>query len=572
MSNGLNSIVINTAERAISTDINRLQSFQTKGLMEAMRYLMNVVYAGSTVPGGADDETLNNADDCGAASVGVESVTTGSPLQAEVLGGLCVIPQVGTLALGVTPGMLFCIFPDPVPSTDDSPYKYVQDPGGLPQCQGLVMTAGAVSGRIDVIECQPIANPSPEEDNRDIFNPVTGLFTASTVQKTAGDVLQYRVRQGTPGLGYPGTVQGWLPLCIALVPSSATTCDSMTFWDVRPLVSDRIFSPFNIATDLPRRKKLLYSTYNGSSGTANAMNGIVEVDFGNTRAGGRIQLGAPGVDFNDPSVDFALAQNHEQGLTLSGPTALLFYYLAFPYGLPRWSRYTDSNDPRGRVPRSPRGLPIASKSPPSHVYGVNTSPIVPSNLYGFNNVPFDVGTAVCFGATTYGGGFIFTQVTADGFTDLALPMAQVFGNNTAGSSPFFDGNFVLTENTHFPAGATRIQGTITMPVEYQTGTNTIFDIFGQLTAQVSSDPYQFSTTNLDNKVIAIGSANRVGSLVWNFEISLPNYFPNQNPDGSSPPGATYDLFFTFGSSTSFPSNFLNGGNATLVITGWQYGD
>ena len=105
-----------------------------------------------------------------------------------------------------------------------------------------------------------------------------------------------------------------------------------------------------------------------------------------------------------------------------------------------------------------------------------------------------------------------------------------------------------------------------MPVEYQTGTNTIFDIYGQLTAQVWNEPHQFSTTNLDNKVIAIGSANRVGNLVWNFEISLPNYFPNQ----SEP--MTYELFFVFMSSTSFPSNFLNNGNATLVITGWQYGD
>jgi hypothetical protein len=106
-----------------------------------------------------------------------------------------------------------------------------------------------------------------------------------------------------------------------------------------------------------------------------------------------------------------------------------------------------------------------------------------------------------------------------------------------------------------------------MPVEYTADTTpNIFDIFGQLSMQVTGDPYQFSTTNLDNKVLYIVDTSRVGNLVWNFEISLPNYFPNQNEP------MDYQLYFSFQSSTSFPSQFQNNGNATLVITGWQYGD
>ncbi len=569
MSSGLKSMVINTAERAISTDINRLQSFQTKGLMEASRYLMDVLYSNQGIVG-ADGASLNNADDVGAASMGLEQITTGTPLAGEIIGGLCVVPQVGTLGLGITPGVLFCISPDVAQTSDDSVYKYVQDPGGLPLVTGLTMTAN-VGGtpRIDVIECQPQPNPHPETDNRDVFNPTTALFTASTVQKSAGDTMLYRVRLGTGGAGFPGVVSGWLPLAVALVPASTSTNDAMTFWDVRPLVSDRIFGVSNVDRDMPYPTLLTFSALGGVADT-DMVGGIAEVQFGNARAGGRIQRGSPGVDYTQPYCDFFDPSNQEAGLSLAPvTTALIFYYLCFPFGLPRWARYTDYQDLRGRVPRNPRGIPMLSKVPPVHVYATNSAAIVFPAVFGFNGAACAIGDAVCFGAATYQGGFINQMSCARGITDIQSPMAPVFDTYVGG--PRYTGNMTLTENVHWPAGASRLRGTLTLPLQLNGGSvitsgdqaqftvspNIVIQILGVTNSQVSQyypDNKQFSI---------VPGVNQGVNAIWFWELNLPNQYP------ATPTALQYEFIYEFvlaGGAPATPS-----ANVSLTITGWEFG-
>ncbi len=41
------------------------------------------------------------------------------------------------------------------------------------------------------------------------------------------------------GAGYPAAVAGWLPLCVASIPNAAPNNDTVTFWDVRPMLQDR---------------------------------------------------------------------------------------------------------------------------------------------------------------------------------------------------------------------------------------------------------------------------------------------------------------------------------------------
>src|ERR1700729_3903361 len=214
MASGDKEMVINSLARAVSTDQTRMQKFANADRAELFRFLLDISMG---------------SDDLDANGVLTQYTTQNNPLNAEIIGnGLTVKPVVGALDLLVDPGLLYLLNPDAAP--DDSNYKYVND-AGIGTTGLLAMTANS-SGqtRIDVIECQNLVNATAETDNRDIFNPSTGAFNATTVSKAVKGYLTYRVRAGTPGSGFPGTAAGWLPLAVASVPTATTTNDTICFW------------------------------------------------------------------------------------------------------------------------------------------------------------------------------------------------------------------------------------------------------------------------------------------------------------------------------------------------------
>ena len=370
MSSGGKQVVINTLERAISTDQNRAQLFVAADRAEYLRALMNI---------------SQGADDLDAAGVESQVITVGSPLAGEIVSGLRVTPNIGTLDLSVTPGVAFVVAPDGDP--DSSVYKLVRDVGiaGLPS--SLAMTGNSSgSTRIDVIECQFVLN-TVETDNRDIWNPATNTFTAAAVTKATQGGLVYRVRQGTAGGGFPGTASAWLPLCVASVPTGTTTNDTVTFWDVRPLFEDRIIPPHNVAADYPRWGRVEYEVNTQLSAGKALLVGTVDVSGsdaltpspGKRRLGGRLRAsgisadlpgGFDGVDLND--------SNNWAGSISNGVAAV--FLLENPFGLPRWARYTNVAS-GARQPRSPRGFvvvtqvagPTAGWGTPSAAIGLPTS-------------------------------------------------------------------------------------------------------------------------------------------------------------------------------------------------------
>lgn len=519
MPSGLRSIVINTAERAISDDINRAQALSARGLLEYLRFAFDVGMG---------------TDDTQAGSFSIENVSLGAPMRGEIIGGLCPIPQNGALGLGITGGLLLAVDPDAQASPDDSVYKYVKDPGGVAGSPGwtLAMTAnGGGQPRIDVVECQPVPDPNPEEDSRDVFNPLTGLFTASTLQKTLGATLTYRVRLGTVGSGYPGVALGWMPLAVASVPAGATTCDQMTFWDVRPLVNDRIFGGTATGVDLPRRTKLDFSQF-ANVPTIFQTAGVVEVNGGQRRLGGQLRRGSPGVDLGAPYVNFMDVANQEKGLTLTGvDPALLFFYLLTPFGLPRWARYTDVGAGL-RHPRNPRGIPIVSKVHPSHVYGIALSPIALPDAYGFGTSGPYASTqeAVCFGATTFatigGTGTVLNHVTSEGWTTLTAPVPLVSGTSASTS-----GQFSISENTHFPAGSTRLRVKLEVFLNIVAGAAAIGSLTPTLATGINPNE-RFSLTSLDDRAVYVDAAVSAQTFTWVADVSLPNDYPDigvENP-------------------------------------------
>lgn len=384
MSSGKRVIVINPQERLVSADINRLQSFNARDDAELFRYMLDVT---------ADD-------DLGAAGVVTEYSTTGTPLRAEVINGLLVRPQLASFDLAVDAGVLYAIAPDG--DADSSVYKYVRD-AGLPS-GSLVITANASgSTRFDVIECQIDASPVIVTDTRDVFNTVSGTFSPTLLTKETASRMTYRVRVGTPGAGFPSTASGWLPLAVAQVPNGAGSNDDVTFWDVRPLVSDRRAQPFALTGLNDTIQSLDGEVQRVGAGDVR-LRGMIRAFYGDRRAGGIFRRGTPGTD--DDYVNIADAANIDTLTPFAEPFGNpqnYYVYLMFPFGLPRWARYTDASS-GSRVPRAPRGILVVSLTPPVHF---TNAPSASIGIPGFGNST----AGVCVMVGTTGQSDLFAPIT-----------------------------------------------------------------------------------------------------------------------------------------------------------------
>lgn len=381
MASGFKEVVFNTLEEVISPDLNRSQKFKGADVAEMMRYAIDV--SGGT-------------DDLDSGGLTTEYASLESPLRAEIMNGFLVHPTIGDTRFSVDPGVMFAIDPDSAP--DDSNYKYVRDLGvGL--TSGLTI-APNVSGlaRVDIIGAT-IAFTNPEVDNRNLFNPTTGLFTPTSVPKAAQAVLTYSVVQGTPGSGLPSVPQGFLPLCVGYVPNGSANNDAVSFYDVRPLISDRAYGVSNLDTYTSRltRSDYFVDVLN-SSGHA-WLSGLAEGVLRGRRVGGVLQSGgpfstqaAPGGLGQTYGLDLLDAHNCEAGFT-TVTSGITFLYFVFPGGLPRWARYTAAST-GVRKPAGPRGIVTQSNKTPSNpISGTPSSAIT---VQGFNAATLN---AVCFGVT-----------------------------------------------------------------------------------------------------------------------------------------------------------------------------
>jgi len=229
MSNGFKNVVINTRERAVSLDINRLQKFMGRDLTDYFRFMFDAV-------------TQHDLEGGGTSVLGA-AVT--NPLRGIILNGLTPKPEIGGVNVTIDAGIALLVDPESPLNSDDGPYKFVSS-AGVSAPGTLTLTPNASgSTRIDIIECQRVQNdPATKEvDNRDIYDVATGLFNATTVDKAYRDGLTFRIRTGTPGGGFAGvgTVSGWLPMTVCRVPNGTVSWDTVDLWDVRPLASDLEF-------------------------------------------------------------------------------------------------------------------------------------------------------------------------------------------------------------------------------------------------------------------------------------------------------------------------------------------
>ncbi len=429
MSNGGSQIRHNTRERILSDDHNREQALGGQALAEILRFMFDAQNNLDTYAGGY--EVLGTGD----------SVEAGGGLRGTVINGLRVRPEVGTTNCFIEPGVAVLIDTS-APGVDGSKAAFIIDPG-VQSTGVLTLTPGSGgSVRIDVIECQRVTAVL-EQDNRDIFNPSTGLFTPTLVSKIEAQRMAFRIRTGTAGAGFPGLAEGWMPLAVASVPAAATTWDQVTLWDVRPLASDRVNAPFNSSQDVATFHRARVSTDLATASHYKVF-GWVETIYGGYRAGGLL------TDGTNDHVDLADTAVQQSGYSF--PTDGVWnLYALFPFGLPRWVRYSAAGSGQ-RVPRGMRGIPVLSTTQAGWngnplTAGVNSPTVLGLGDSASTNAVLLVSGLVTGGVprgVQYDGAIAHPDATT--WTTLS-PSANT-GTNDLGSS-----TWTLTDNTTHPAHA-----------------------------------------------------------------------------------------------------------------------
>ena len=448
---GVIQTVINTREQLVSSDINGLQYNQSAALMQVVRRLWNDRYT-NVIPGQPVFSSTGGVSGNGIPNTAIGVGT--QPLAAEIFGGLMVQPGSGAASLLVQAGTLGCIFPTTPTNPLDSPYTLVDDPGV--QLLGVIpfVANPGVFKRGGWVECSPVLTVLTVE-NRNIFDPITGLFIPTPVVKSAAARLTYRWRQATVDTKiFPILDPYWTPLAYTCMRPGALTFDDCTFYDVRNLITDR---PYPFSRDetsygvTDTHKQVTYSVTDAGGGPRSVV-GMYDIigegfdpesatiggkSFG--RVSGKIFKSTPslgGARVNS-QVFIATASENIAPFTTSIASTFHFVVALFPLGLPRWSRYMELPINGQRYPEQQRGLMTVTSlncDADGKVLGVELPPgldIITGNTASGRMIAplyFDSSSAYAPMRGSNDGWIMFSEDTGNGDITLAT---QSPGNNGA---------------------------------------------------------------------------------------------------------------------------------------------
>lgn len=540
---GHKKLILNTREKWISSDFNRMQSFVAAHRADIIQFMLNV-------------RTGN--DEFAGTLVAAPSAAQGDPPIADIFEGLTVLPQSGKTSLHIVGGVIGMVDPDGVIDPDDSAYKLTVDPGI--QSDGVLDISSNASGsiRIDVIECAR-TTLILATDNRDIFNPATGLFTPVNVDKTEQGRLMFRIREGTPGAGFPGSAPGWVPLCVASVPNGSTNTDDVTFWDVRPLIADRMNAPHaGGSLGFPKSfDELNFGTErDATNGAETRFMGHIWGHLFGRKIGGRISKGTPGGDFL--YVDLQDSDNQEPGFVLTVAGELYYVWAVFPENLPRWVRYAEAAVGGQRIPTGFRGIIIASNTGPSQANMIPTSPLALPAITGLiatvsiqarcvavgkADIIFDPGTL-----TAPGDGWMY-------FEPNALGTGKVPDVITASVD-----DYTLIAGTDFPANARAVK----VRIEYDVltaGAGNDFGYFNSVNVLDTAGSSQISAIAQGAEIQYVTTTVAQESISQVFEV--PRLPPFGDPTGFVPSNIRVrHTHAVFGS-------FISKSGETITVIGWR---
>jgi hypothetical protein len=473
MSSGITRVIYNSLERLISEDANRAQSMLAAGQQEAWRARYGTPSVNfRTYPG-----------------LQTQATTIGVPSYGEVYSGLMVRPDADAVAsLYVTVDEGVAMITDPLgggeASSFDSSYIFCRDPGCPAGVLNFVANATPSTVRWDVIECQPI-DTLVISTSVDQYNPATGLFAPVTLDKVRTVRLTYRLRQGVAGTGFPGSAAGWLPLAVVAVRDGVTSFAQCDFYDVRPLVADRVqpqavssagnegYSPFGDGHYTCRDDKLF---------------GFAESEFGGYLAGGALRptacfltanFGSTDESTGASAPDFCVTHNANQGSGYSVTGDTISYIAAlFPKDpvtgipLPRWARYSQFADPvQGRrVPNGTRGILVVTNSKPGENGLFGSIGFPAASQLGVDGCGVLIAICTARSASPVSGNFARRRFTH------AIPMTLAAGTNSwsiAGDTGLNYGRWTLLPGVHFPPNARAIYVSMFLAVTYTIQTSSI---------------------------------------------------------------------------------------------------
>lgn len=554
MSSGRKAVRQNTRERVISTDFNRTQSMVAGWNNEAAREQMlapqdDSFYVGTTffAPG--------------PVSVAGDILVPSAPDYAGILNGLMVIVPAAATYLLISGGMLVVVDPEGAAGSSD-PTALNPDDGPGPS--RLVYSAGVtVAGslswtpnpgpgtRIDIVEVQR-TNVVAETDNRDIFDPATGLFTPAAVTKVIVGDLSYRIRLGAPGGGLPTPALGWVPLAVMATGAGAVNLDAVVVWDVRPLLSD-LASPYaQVRSIFPRTERFSFVCERHSTPGQLKLSGESVGAYLGWKIGGIFR--EPDLT-STPFVNLANAPFYQAAGFVSVAGFPYYVYALWPQGYVRWVRY--HNLPvagvGGRVPGSFRGIITVSQTPP-----INGQPIAPVAL----PPAWGLGVSTIFGAlvasgTVDGGGL------ALGFIGDGDMISHEFG-----LAPWFTVppssivgpivSYILLPGIHFPAGASRVRAASLVTCT-NTNAASLFQAFQ--TVSVTTTPAGLELAHVLSETSVQGSPGL--AMIVGKEFVIP---VGQDGISAMPPSEVQhriDLLAVNAVGPSAPTA------AGLIVTGWD---
>ena len=546
MPSGPTRIIYNTRERLISTDPNRAQSFAAMAMQEAWRSQYNDVRSNWRLYPGLSSKVQ----------------IIGAPLYGEVYAGLFVRPDVASY-LTIDAGLAMMVSTN-TPGVDDSPYLYVNDPGvSTPGVLAFTSNPTPSTVRWDVIECQPV-DTLLESSSRDIYNPATGLFAPVVVDKVRSARLTYRIRLGGAGTGFPGAAAGWLPLAVCAVRDGATGFNQCDFYDVRPLVTERVLpQPVGTAGNegLAIPGTAHYQSFTGK------FFGYAEGEFAGYLAGGVLRTSVPAAalaDFgvsntttggDNLSIDAANTAN--LGAYTLGSVDMAYVAALFPVPplgqgfIPRWARYCEAVDGSlgRRVPKGPRGiLTITTTQPgPNGLFAPMAFPT--NSQLGVSGI----GPAVAL-ATTHSGAAYGYSVQKDRLLEHSKVDGDVWG--FAATSIAADlAVWNMVAGTHFPPNARAVRVSFTLVVTAAAG-------FSSLQVRSTSNGFPFTTIYIPT---GFGTGALVGSSAARSVITLV-----RPPLGTDPYPVANSVDWSIRVVPPIGTTGITFDSANIQIHGWEF--
>lgn len=552
MSSGRKAVRQNTRERVISTDWNRMQAMMSGWSNEALREQMLAPQDDSLYVG-----TTFNAP--GPVSVAGDVLVPSAPDYAGILNGLMVIVPAAATYLLVTGGMMVVVDPEGTTGSSDPTALNPDDgpgPGRLVYSAG-VSVAGTLSWtpnpgpgtRVDVVEVQR-TNVVAETDNRDIFDPSTGLYTPAAVTKVIVGDLTYRIRLGAAGGGLPPPALGWVPIAVMATGAGAVNLDTVTVWDVRPLLSD-LGSPYaQVRSIFPRIDRYSFVCERHSTPGQLKLSGESVGTYLGWKIGGIFRE-----PDTTPYVDLANAPFYQAAGFVSVAGFPYYVYALWPQGYVRWVRYHTAAvaGAGGRVPGSFRGIITVSQTPP-----INGQPIAPVALPS----AWGLGVSTVFGmmmasGTIDGGGLALGFIGDGDMISHEFGLAPWFTvPPSAIASPVV--SYILLPGIHFPAGASRVR-VLSLVSCTNTNAGSLFQAFQ--TVNVNTNPAGLELAHVLSESSVQGAPGL--AMIVGKEVVIP---VGQDGISAMPPSNIQHRIDLLAINGVGPSTVTAAG---LIVTGWD---